>query len=80
MKAKQRVREPSLTESLLDARAAHASNSSAAYPISDPWLRGVSELLTRICQADSIEVARWMAGDALVLLRAYVVKQNGQSN
>lgn len=64
------------TEVVLDARAVHVIAS--ALPISDPWLSGVSELLTRICEAQSIEVARWQAGDALVLLRSYVASKDQQ--
>lgn len=74
MKAEQRVRKLSPDEQALAARSEHAK-LVAALPIADPFLAGVSEQLHRIVDAQSLEVARWMAGDALVLLRAYVVKQ-----
>ncbi|MFD1558324.1 hypothetical protein ACFSHT_22285 [Paraburkholderia silviterrae] len=61
-------------EAALAARSEHAK-LVIALPIDDPFLAGVSELLHRIMDAQSLEVARWQAGDALVLLREYVKKQ-----
>ncbi|AIV86573.1 hypothetical protein [Burkholderia pseudomallei] len=48
------------------------------YPIADPRLAEVSELLHRICAATTLDAARWMAGDALVQLRAYVQRDGAQ--
>lgn len=50
------------------------------FPIRDPDLAELSELLHRMqmCQEDT--PATRMAGEAIRKLRAYVVKQNGQSN
>lgn len=62
------------TEQALAARSDHAK-LVMALPIKDPFLSGVSELLHRICDAQSLEVARWQAGDALVLLRSYVTSK-----
>lgn len=76
MKRATVAKVPTPTEIALDARTAHVTAS--ALPISDPWLSGVSELLTRICEAQSVEVARWQAGDALVLLRGYVTSKQGE--
>ena len=77
-RAIKRQVEPTATELALAARSAHVHQS--ALPISDPFLAGVSEQLHRICDAQSLEVARWMAADALVLLRSYVTKQQGAAS
>lgn len=67
-------RESTPTETKLKGRAELLK--STAFPIADPFLNGVSELLTRITNEEtSIEVARWYAGDALTLLRNYVTSK-----
>lgn len=60
------------TERALARRVDELKLTRDVYPIADPRLAEVSELLYRICAATTLEPARWMAGDALVQLRAYV--------
>lgn len=45
---------------------------SPALPIADPLLAEVSDALHRICMVKSLDVAQWIAGDAIGVLRKYV--------
>ncbi|MFW2396575.1 hypothetical protein ACN4GL_00235 [Burkholderia pseudomallei] len=65
------------TERALAQRVDELKLTRDVYPIADPHLAGVSELLHRICAATTLDAARWMAGDALVQLRGYVASRNG---
>lgn len=49
-------------------------------PIADPLLAEVSEMLHRICAAQSLGVAQWIAGDAIGVLKKYVEKVIQQGN
>ncbi|CAJ9868585.1 Uncharacterised protein [Burkholderia pseudomallei] len=60
------------TERALARRVDELKFTRDVYPIAEPRLAEVSELLYRICAATTLDAARWMAGDALVQLRAYV--------
>ncbi|KVN08213.1 hypothetical protein WT09_30790 [Burkholderia stagnalis] len=64
------------TERVLALRAEEFKSTRRAYPIADPRLAEVSELLHRICAATTLDAARWMAGDALVQLRAHVISRS----
>ncbi|WP_186033477.1 hypothetical protein [Burkholderia gladioli] len=61
----------STTDRELAARSERLARTRSAYPIDNPQLAEISELLHRICDAESLPVARWYAGDALALLRAF---------
>ncbi|OMS46498.1 hypothetical protein [Burkholderia pseudomallei] len=63
------------TERALAQRVDELKFTRDGYPITDPRLAEVSELLHRICAATTLDAARWMAGDALVQLRAYATQQ-----
>ncbi len=63
------------TERALARRVDELKFTRDGYPITDPQLAQVSELLYRICAATTLDAARWMAGDALVQLRAYATQQ-----
>ncbi|MGV4659129.1 hypothetical protein [Burkholderia pseudomallei] len=63
------------TERALARRVDELKFTRDGYPITDPRLAEVSELLYRICAATTLDAARWMAGDALVQLRAYATQQ-----
>ncbi|CRY35330.1 hypothetical protein AQ916_07040 [Burkholderia pseudomallei] len=66
------------TERALARRVDELKLTRDVYPIADPRLAEVSELLHRICAATTLDAARWMAGDALVQLRAYVQRDGAQ--
>lgn len=66
------MKSSTATERALARRVDELKLTRDVYPIADPRLAEVSELLHRICAATTLEPARWMAGDALVQLRAYV--------
>ncbi|RQZ08928.1 hypothetical protein DF105_01095 [Burkholderia stagnalis] len=68
----------SATERALAERVEQLKLTRDVYPIADPRLAEVSELLHRICAATTLDAARWMAGDALVQLRAYVQRDGTQ--
>lgn len=63
------------TERALARRVDELKFTRDGYPITDPQLAQVSELLYRICAATTLDAARWMAGDALVQLRVYATQQ-----
>lgn len=69
------MNSPTATERALARRIDELKFTRDVYPISDPHLSGISELLHRICMATNLETAQWMAGDAIVLLRAHLVQQ-----
>ncbi|WP_155122376.1 hypothetical protein [Burkholderia ubonensis] len=69
---------PSATERALAERVEQLKLTRDVYPIAEPRLAEVSELLHRICAATTLDAARWMAGDALVQLRAYVQRGDTQ--
>lgn len=75
--AVKRDRPLSGDEKALAARSEHAK-LVMSLPIDDPFLAGVSELLHRIMDAESVVVVRWYAGDALTLLRNYVTSKTQQ--
>ncbi|CAJ2721575.1 Uncharacterised protein [Burkholderia pseudomallei] len=64
------------TERALARRVDELKFTRDGYPITDPRLAEVSELLYRICAATTLDAARWMAGDALVQLRAHVTSRS----
>ncbi|MBF3650486.1 hypothetical protein ISF86_12130 [Burkholderia pseudomallei] len=64
------------TERALARRVDELKFTRDVYPIADPHLAEVSELLHRICAATTLETARWMAGDAIVQLRAHVTTRS----
>ncbi|KVV12382.1 hypothetical protein [Burkholderia ubonensis] len=66
------------TERALAQRVEELKFTRDVYPIAEPRLAEVSELLHRICAATTLDAARWMAGDALVQLRAYVQREGAQ--
>lgn len=53
------------------------SASAAIFPISDPDLARLSELLHRMSMCSEDTPATRMAGEAIRILRAYVTKQEG---
>ncbi|PFH29111.1 hypothetical protein [Burkholderia sp. JKS000303] len=65
------MKSQTATGRALEQRIAELKLTRDVYPIADPRLAEVSEILHRICAATTLEAARWMAGDALVQLRAY---------
>ncbi|KVG33842.1 hypothetical protein [Burkholderia diffusa] len=71
------MKTQSATARALEQRIDELKLTRDVYPIADPRLAEVSELLHRICAATTLEAARWMAGDALVQLRGYVTRGNG---
>ena len=66
------ITEPTQTDRVLEERRLLLKATRDDLPIENPRLAEVSEILHRIVQAKSLDVARWMAGDALVYLRNYV--------
>ncbi|WP_143040675.1 hypothetical protein [Paraburkholderia caballeronis] len=60
------------TAQMLDERLLRLKSARGDAPIQNPRLAEVSELLHRICEAKTLDTARWMAGDALVYLRNYI--------
>ncbi|KGX47279.1 hypothetical protein [Burkholderia pseudomallei] len=72
------MKSPTATERALARRVDELKLTRDVYPIADPRLAEVSELLHRICAATTLETARWMAGDAIVQLRAYVQRDGAQ--
>ncbi|RQS84362.1 hypothetical protein [Burkholderia seminalis] len=71
------MKSPTVTERALARRIDELKLTRDVYPITDPRLAQVSELLHRICMATNLETAQWMAGDAIVQLRGYVAFSNG---
>ncbi|MBR8248663.1 hypothetical protein [Burkholderia cenocepacia] len=65
------------TERALARRVDELKLTRDGYPITDPRLAQVSELLHRICMATTLEAAQWMAGDAIVQLRDFATSRNG---
>ncbi|KGD52026.1 hypothetical protein DP49_1955 [Burkholderia pseudomallei] len=72
------MKSSTATERALARRVDELKLTRDVYPIADPRLAEVSELLHRICAATTLDAARWMAGDALVQLRAYVQRDGAQ--
>ncbi|MBY4799925.1 hypothetical protein K6W78_07900 [Burkholderia cepacia] len=70
------MKSPTATERALARRVDELKLTRDVYPIPDPRLAEVSELLHRICMATTLEAAQWMAGDAIVQLRGYVTSRN----
>jgi hypothetical protein len=77
MNANPKGRPLSATERALIERRERLGPS---LPIADPLLAEVSELLHRICMAESLGVAQWYAGDAIGKLREYAAKVGRHNN
>ncbi|TDV04661.1 hypothetical protein [Paraburkholderia caballeronis] len=60
-----------------DAARRPSAGSAAAksFPIADPDLARLSELLHRMAICQSLAPFQWMAGEGIQVLRAYVAKQ-----
>lgn len=72
------MKSSTATERALARRVDELKLTRDVYPIADPRLAEVSELLHRICAATTLDAARWMAGDAIVQLRAYMQRDGAQ--
>lgn len=70
------MKPQSATERALARRVDELKLTRDVYPIPYPHLAEVSELLHRICAATTLEAAQWMAGDAIVQLRAHVTERS----
>lgn len=57
-------------------RVQHITASAGAFPIQDPDLAEVMELLHRMAACYSAVPVQWMASDAIKKLRAYAAKQS----
>ncbi|KVL59284.1 hypothetical protein WT01_15765 [Burkholderia cepacia] len=72
------MKSPTATERAHARRVDELKLTRDVYPIADPRLAEVSELLHRICMATTLEAAQWMAGDAIVQLRGYACRGTKQ--
>ncbi|MGB8422216.1 hypothetical protein [Paraburkholderia sp.] len=66
--------ELSPSEKAIAERAAQLRSSRDLFPIKDPNLAEVMELLHRMAACHDAVPVQWMAGDAITKLRVYVRK------
>lgn len=72
-------RELSPSEKAIADRVEQLRTTYDVFPISDPDLAEVMELLYRMAACHSAVPVQWMAGDAIKRLQAYLVKQSSRS-
>ncbi|WP_207000684.1 hypothetical protein [Trinickia mobilis] len=78
MTANRKVRPLTADEGVIAERLRRIVSTRDAFPIRDPDLAAVMELLHRMASTGTLATLQWMAGDAIVKLRAYVVKQQAE--